>query len=531
MSRAIRRRLTHGTRDGGSALVSAIAIALIGIALATVVVASTVEGARTSGEDRTRTAALHTAEGVVDAVFAELEVATPCQWPASGSHAGGTSPSRTQAVATIAYFDEHGGPLACAGGTLSGTPASAVVTAVGSGDGTDVERAVQTKVNLTPLTVDGRGAAIFASASIMTTNSFTLETTLPDTPVDVWVDSGNVNCNSNVKIDGNLIVVEGTTEISGACRVTQDLWSKKKLTVHQAQSAGLATVGQDTYVAADATLAGGSRYGRDLIVAGAVSTWGAGPQVAGSTRTGVGAAAIPQYQKVGLPEVNYIPSDWVGFVNTGDRAQAYKDWVTANAVTNNAPTWSEARLPAGNKCTVAGDNWSLNGPLLGPTVPTLFDTRYCSQTRFEGNLDIRLRSDIVIFANNFYATGNFRISSADGNQHRAWIIVPDPDPTPNGVAECNKTVGPNKSGNMKFDSGSLAVAPITFFGYTPCTLETNNTMTFYGQLYGKDVVLRNSMTMRYVPIGIPGVDLPSTNPTTSSGFRVDVVYKREVKAP
>ena len=84
---------------------------------------------------------------------------------------------------------------------------------------------------------------------------------------------------------------------------------------------------------------------------------------------------------------------------------------------------------------------------------------------------------------------------------------------------------------MKFDSGSLAVAPITFFGYTPCTLETNNTMTFYGQLYGKDVVLRNSMTMRYVPIGIPGVDLPSTPPTTSSGFRVDVVYKREVKAP
>ncbi|KRD45100.1 hypothetical protein ASE38_14005 [Cellulomonas sp. Root930] len=138
---------------------------------------------------------------------------------------------------------------------------------------------------------------------------------------------------------------------------------------------------------------------------------------------------------------------------------------------------------------------------------------------------------MVIFANDFYATGSFQITSADGNQHNAWIIVPDPDVTGNGVAECGKSVAGNRSGNMEFDSGSLAVAPITFFGYTPCQLETNNTMTFYGQLYGGNVTLRNSMTMRYVAIGIPGVDLPSTNPTATSGYRVDVVYKREIKSP
>ncbi|KSW28998.1 hypothetical protein [Cellulomonas sp. B6] len=529
--RVLSGRLSSAGRDRGSALVSAVAVALIGIALASVVIASVIQGARDSGEDRARTAEVHTAEGAVDAVFAELETATPCAWPASGSYSGGGGPSATSATASIAYFDDHNNALTCTAGVLSGVPASAVVTAVADSTATDASRAVQTKVNLTPLTIDGRGAAIFASGSIMTTNSFTLETTLPDTPVDVWVDTGDVNCNSNVKIDGNLIVVQGKTEISGACRVTQDLWSKQKLTVHGAQSAGLATVGQDTYVASDATLAGGSRYGRDLIVAGSVTTWGAGPQVAGTTRTGVGAAGLPQYQKVGLPEVNYIPSDWVGFVNSGDRAQAYKDWVTQNAHANNAETWSDPYKPDGDKCRVAGDSWSLKGPLVGPTVPTIFDTRFCSQTRFEGNLNIKLRADLVIFASDFYATGNFQITSADGNQHRVWIIVPDPDATPNGVAECNKTVGSYRSGNIKFDSGSIAVAPITFFGYTPCSLETNNTMTFYGQLYGKDVVLRNNMTMRYVPIGIPGVDLPSTNPTVSSGYRVDVVYKREVKAP
>jgi|GEM_PF-452649 len=526
----LRARLVGADRERGSALVSAVAVALIGIALASVVISTVITGARDSAADRARTAEVHSAEGAVDAVYAQLELATPCAWPESGAFVSGASPNETTVSASIAYFDKNGVALPCAAGAVTGDPAMAVVTATSQTAGESSARRIQSKVNLTPNSIPGRGAAIFAASNIMTTNSFTLETTLPDTPVDVWVDTGDVDCNSGVKIDGNLIVVEGKTDISGGCRVTQNLWVKKALTVHQAQSAGLATVGQDTYAASNATLAGGSKYGRDLLVAGTLTTNGAGPIVSGATRTGVGAGGIPQFVKVGLPEVNYIPSDWAGFANSGDRAAAYKSWITQNAVANNAPDWSEAYKPAGNKCTVAGESYGLNGPLLGPTVPTVFDTRFCSQTMFQGNLNIKLRADMVIFANDFYATGNFQITSADGNQHRVWIIVPDPDAVPNGKAECGKTVGSNKSGNIKFDSGSIAIAPITIFAYTPCELETNNTMTFYGQLYGGKVTLRNSMTMRYVPIGIPGVDLPSTEATATSGYRVDIVYKREVKS-
>jgi hypothetical protein len=532
----IRRRLGADDRERGSALVAAIAVAFIGMALATVVVANAITAANDSARDRARTSEVHSAEGAVDAVFAELESGTPCRWPASGTYVTGSAPSATTVAASVTYFDGAGAALPCANGVVTGTPTLAVITSTSrtstaSGIGTGTARTIQSKVNLTPSAVPGRGAAIFAANQIMTTNGFTLETSLPDTQVDVWVDTGDVDCNSSVKIDGNLIVVSGKTAISGGCRVTQNLWSKQKLSVNTAQSAGLTTVGQDTYVSGDATIAGGSKYGRDLVIAGAMSTWGAGPSVGGATKTGVGTSAIPQYVPVGLPEVIYKPSDWTGFAATGDRAQAYRDWITSNAVTNNAPTWTEAYKPTGNKCDIAGDSWSLNGPLLGPTVATVFDTRFCPQTKFEGSLNIKLRADLVIFANDFYATGSFQITSADGNQHQVWVIVPDPDTTPNGVAECGKTVGANKSGNIKFDSGSLAVAPITFFGYTPCTLETNNTMTFYGQLYGGNVVLRNSMTMRYVPIGIPGITFPSTNPTASSGYRVDVVYKREIATP
>jgi Tfp pilus assembly protein PilX len=535
MRAAIRRRLRHEDPERGSALVAALAVALVCLALGSVVVANAIETSQDSGADRAHTTEVHAAEGAVDAVYAALEAGTPCTWPASGALDSGSAPTGTQTTATVAYFDEHGVALPCAGDAVTGDPTTAVVTATSTGQGADAlgggtTRTVQSKVELTPNMVPGRGAAIFAANSIMTTNGFTLETSLPDTPVDVWVDTGNVNCNSNVKIDGNLIVVNGTTDISNACRITQNLWSSKKLSVHAAQSAGLATVGQDTYVSANATIAGGSKYGRDLIIAGSMDTWGGGPVVSGQLKTGVGTAAIPQYVPVGLPEVLYKPSDWTGFANAGDRRAAYKTWVADNAIANGS-TKAERRNPASDQCRIEGPSYDLNGPLLGPTVATVFDTRHCSNTRFENGLTIKLRADMVIFANDFYATGDFKVVSADGQPHNMWIIVPDPDTTPNGVAECGKTVAGSKSGNIKFDSGSLAVSPITFFGYTPCTLETNNTMTFYGQLYGGSVILRNSMTMRYVPIGIPGVSFPTTNPTVSSGYRVDVVYKREIRTP
>ena len=100
--------------------------------------------------------------------------------------------------------------------------------------------------------------------------------------------------------------------------------------------------------------------------------------------------------------------------------------------------------------------------------------------------------------------------------------------------ECSdETVGlvGKKSGTIKFGSGRLAVGPIMSFEHTSRTWETKNTMTFYGQLSGGNVTVRNLMTMRYVLIGMPGVEFPSTIPTATSGYPVDVVYKREIKNP
>ena len=76
MISVIRRHLGVADRERGSALVAAVAVALIGIALATVVVSASISLAQDSGEDRARTSSIHTAEGGIDAAYAELETWT-----------------------------------------------------------------------------------------------------------------------------------------------------------------------------------------------------------------------------------------------------------------------------------------------------------------------------------------------------------------------------------------------------------------------------------------------------------------------
>ncbi len=165
-------------------------------------------------------------------------------------------------------------------------------------------------------------------------------------------------------------------------------------------------------------------------------------------------------------------------------------------------------------------------------MPTVFDTRFCAQTKFQGSLNIKLRADLVIFANDFYATGNFQITSADGNQHQVWVIVPDPDTTPNGVAECGKIVGANKSGNIKFDSGSIAIAPDHVL----------RVHALHARDEQHDDLLRTALRRQRGAAKLddhalrpdrhpPRREPAQHQPDRQLGFRVDVVYKREVRNP
>lgn len=525
---AMRRLMADRGRDEGSALVSSMAVALIVMALATVVVTQTIVVSRDSGRDRARTVQVHGAEGLVDAVYAELEGATPCTWPTSGVEVVNTAPGSTDVLATIDYYDENGNPLTCVDGALSGMPARAVITATAeatdeTGFGIQPQRVIQSEVLMTPHVTPGFGAAVFSANGGEVTNTSITNPTSPDTPADVWIDNGNVNINSDGMVNGRLLVPQGSASFSNNAQVLGDLWVRNGLTIHQAPPGGVYSITGDVTVARSGlTLANGVKIGGSLTAAGGLNTWGSpAPQIDGATNLNV--PDIPLLEPTGLPEVLYRPGDWAGF-----SVESYMEWIKWNADGSGgahtpAASWSNFRkspVSTSNQCgQLSRYEYGIGGPLISRSTPRIYNAWDCGTIQMR-ELDIVLYSDVAIFAKGFNLTNTMNIRSGDGEEHRLWLIVPDQ--TPNGVAQCA-----GGTSTIEVNSSVTTHANTSVFLYTPCNVNMSNNLTLRGQVYGNNVILRNSVIINYVPMGIPGVIGLSGTSTTAESFTLDVVYKRE----
>ncbi len=515
----IRRALLAS--DEGSALVAAVSVAIIGMMLTAVVVAQAVIVTNDAGRDRARTVQVHGAEGAVDHLYGVLETQTPCTWPASGTKLVSSAVNETVVSATITYYDDANNAIACADGVLAATPASAVITATAgsgelAGDGIDPTRTVQAKVLLDPLTEPGAGAAIFSSYAIGTiTNNFTLSDDEPDSDADVWIDGGDVDCNSNVSIKGRLFVADGRLAMSNNCTVEKDVRVKGNLTMHQGRIQG------DGYVySGNATMNGTqARVDGNLTASGSISnsTGGGMTGIVGGTVT-PGWAPPSQITKVPLPEVTYAPGDWAGY----STATSFAQWLKGEAENNGAQPWVPFR--SGDPCgtQISRPNWSMNGPVRSPNGKTIIDARACTNGFRIQDATLRLRGDLVIFARSFNITNTVNVVSADGNPYTLWLIVPDTNP--NGVAECSGTAGKIEV-NSTVNFGGPTV---NTFLYSPCDVSVSNNVSLHGQVYGKSVKLQNNLNVTFRGVGIPGVDLFPEMPVAGAGMEVQVVYKREI---
>src|SRR5690625_4899144 len=82
----LRDRLPQSKNDKGAAIVAAVGVMLICLSLGALVVSQAIRVNRDSGRDRARTSEVRTAEGVVDAVFKEMQLGNfSCEWPDSGT--------------------------------------------------------------------------------------------------------------------------------------------------------------------------------------------------------------------------------------------------------------------------------------------------------------------------------------------------------------------------------------------------------------------------------------------------------------
>ena len=522
----LRRLYAPGSRRGdeGSALVASVAVAFIVMALGLVVMTQSVVVTQDAGRDRNRTVQVHGAEGLVDALYAELESSAPCPTcPTAGVEVVNTAPGNTEVLATIEYFDEAGAPLPCVAGAPSGTPARAVITATAESSqeiagGLQPSRTVQSEVLLEPLATPGHGAAIFSAAGGEVTNTSITNPTSPDTPADVWIDSGDVNCNSGGQVNGRLLVPQGRADFSNSCKVTGDVWTRNGITIHQAPPGGAYSITGNLHTMGAATIASGVKIGGDLLAGGNITSWGTFT-VDGQRRANV---TVPPLAPVGLPEVTYRPADWSGFA-----VESYPEWIKWNAdgaggTRTPAATWSNFRKPAStaNQCgQLSKYDYGIGGTLRTRTAPRVYDAWDCGTIQIR-ELDLVLYSDLVIFAKGFNLTNTVNIRSGDGADHRLWLIVPDRNP--NGVAECA-----GGASTVEINSSVTTHANTSMFVYSPCAVNMSNQLTLRGQVYGRNVILRNNVVINYVPMGIPGVTNLGGSPSAGGGFSVDVAYKRE----
>ena len=562
----------RGARDSGSALVAAMAVAIIGIALTTIVVTQVIIVTNDSARDRVRTAEVHSAEQGLDVTLQLLESTLPCDAPAGSPFEVGGGTTATNVAVSIEYFDIDGDQLtSCAGGTISGAAAQAVVTStatpVNAAPGIDPVRSIEATVNLEPVAEATSGAAIFSAGSFSTGAGFDLVPADPEDRASVWIDSGNWSCSTSVGIDGDIVVADGRLTLSQSnCFVTGDAWARDGYTSCCTPSVPWHIGGSLTVFDGNVTVDYPTRIGGDVSVGGNItqpsdpwwdtpwerSTIG-GSQCADNVNGGCGE--LPEYTPRGLPEVDYKPDDWDGFSvrqqeHLGERIidswnLTAGSW-QANSIESN---FNESGQPS---CQIPG--WMSNQPLEMPGTPTIYDLRACDNGDPEacnngdlracdngfdangGTVTLELYADTAFFAPKFAVSNGLVIKSGDGDPHKVWLIVPEGGTPDNGIAEDSCRSNTPEAGmqycpgNIQFSSNAINIQePISSYMYTPRELQFNNSSVTRGQMYGGSInVGQGNGEFQYVGIGVPGVDLNNSE-SSSAGFTVEIVNKREVR--
>lgn len=510
MYKLFKRRRTD---DEGVALVAAMGVALVGIAVAAVVITQTIVAVNDSGRDRLRTTEVHAAEAAIDATMAELEYSAPCDAPSFSPITLNDGQQATDVTVSILYYnDDSADPIGCTAGVLDALPNRATVTAtaVGVEDsiGLNPERVMQSSLALEPRVQLSEDAAIFSATDVLVGAGFTLSPQLLEQEADVWVDGGSWDCSGGAKLKGSLIVPDGSVNFSNSqCHVAGDLWSQYGVRFPSTADAEFSVNGNVTVRSGDLNAQNPVKIGGDILVGG--SKLGYHPAVAnGSTQYNVGADNIRNIVPVGLPVIEYTPSDWDGFV-VRDHMDLAADIFSQYSV----PNWAKSNF---ENCEYPGWVSAVSGPVQLPSTDTLYDFRGCTNSKDNGfysesGFEFELYADTVFFVNAFKTSNNFVFSSGDGQPHTVWVIVPHSNGTGDIVNSTPMTIEP----------------PLESFWYTPGSIKIHNNSSFIGQVYGGDVTIDTPAEFVYTNVGVPGVDLVSAA-QSSNGFVVELQYKREV---
>lgn len=295
--------------------------------------------------------------------------------------------------------------------------------------------------------------------------------------MDIHVE-GNFACNSNSEVSGS-IVATGSINLTNNCVVGKDVVAGGNINT---STTGIKIGGDIISEGGDVIVSN-----HQILVGGKIQTFGfyqakdgGKPPAVVEQNVAAKGRTWPQTMPTAYAR-EYTSNDW--------NQVSWSQIINNSAVAANAPSWSNARKA--NTCeSVSSANYSVNGPIITPNVPTVIDGRGCGSVEFNG-AKLKLNADVTIIANNFQAYQQLNVES-NGN-HTLRIIVPTSETNPacgttNQVIRfTNGYVTPENVKTLLYSSGSTNFSGnSTFYGQTySCTINISNNTTVYGEIVGK----------------------------------------------
>ncbi|HJZ61802.1 MAG TPA: pilus assembly PilX N-terminal domain-containing protein [Miltoncostaeaceae bacterium] len=480
-------RRRHRSGESGMAMVVAIMVIAVLTLVAVLATQLSFHDQSTTRVDRKRTQSIAAAEAGLDLALEQVSQATlPCTLTGTLP----TSPTTSSYTVTINYYDTYpvaGAALACdpANGPVA-VPKAAEITSKGTTAATNYgDRSMQSLAKLTAIPANGLNKAIFANGNLTFNNNAAVNGQVGNDG-DVYTNKDFV-CANSMTIHGSLYT-QGGASLSNSCTIAVDLWAKNAIGMSNSVNIGHDAKSSRSNITITHPNA---RVNHDAIAGGTVST------VSGNN---VGNA-ISQNATVPDPPFYSFPK----FYSPSFDPTVGPAWVAAGYTV----------LPPNNTCSGATSIYNQVAAMSTATVPTVLQTTCPMQ--WSNNTTITLNRDVVIYSSGGFAPSNrFDVkSTVAGTQRMMYWFVPSDSLT----MPCT---------NPSITTTNLTrFTDVAVFMYTPCNVSVNNNTGSTGQVYGgSDVTIANLFTLTFFPLpqfAASGADGPPV------GYKVDTVYKREVK--
>lgn len=485
------RRVERARREDGVALVVSMAVVMLVTIMVVTVTAIALYQSSATGRDRQRSAAVSTAEGLLDSLVADVNGSAPAALPCGTLADSDTVVRDTlNSSATITYFDaDVTTPIDC--GLVDTSPPSyasvkVTTTAVPIGDTLPAVRTVETLLRLSPTYSSLLDKALFSSTAISIGNNGDVLASEAGEgfDADVYTNGSLTNDGgSNQVIEGDLMA-QTNIVWNKSMVVTGNVWAKGNVTLSHSSI----SVGEDVLSATGTvTLNSGAAVLKHVRAWGSI-TW-PGNCTAANCFPGDSVEPPPTTT---MPEITWaFMSDW--------QANGYGTPITfADSATCGATVGTWIRDNVGTL-----------------TEPTIVEAR-CSQPVKLDGVNKTLSDNLAVFSQSGFS---MKSTTLAGN-----AVTPATDPRLLYLIHPYGSTCTAGTPSITTNSGVHFVNKIAALLYTPCAADLAQQTNIDGQVYaGGKLAIGNNSEITYAPLSAWGI--AASNQIAS--YRVELLYKRE----